>query len=56
MRANTNVMTVSQIATVRVSISRWNISTRPFHTSAYTTKLMEPSIMRTISTTSMGNE
>ena len=54
--ANTQVITPSQMTIVRISMSRKNISIRPFHTSAWMTKLMEPRIMSTMSTSSMGNE
>ena len=54
--ANTHVMTASHRNMVRISRSLKNTSKCPFHTSECKTKLMEPSSMSSMSTSSMENE
>ena len=54
--ANTHVITASHSTMVRISRSRKNTATWPFHISECSTKLTEPSSMSIMSTTSMGNE
>ncbi len=52
----TQVITASQRTIVSVSISRKNVSTRPFHTSLCKRKLIDPKIMRSMSTISRASE
>ena len=54
--ATTTVITSSQMSIVRISISPKKDCRRPFHTSAWTTKLIEPKIMSSMRNTSMGIE
>ncbi len=52
----TTTMSATHSTMVRVSRSRKNMPMRPFHTSAWMTKLMEPNIMSTMSTNSSVEE
>ena len=54
--ASTHAITPSHSTIVRVSRSRKNTATRPFHTSECSMKLMDPSSMSSMSSSSMGNE
>ena len=54
--ANTKVITAIQMNMVRISMSRKYTFRCPFHSSECSTKFTDPMIMRSMSTTSMGNE
>ena len=54
--ATTTVITSSQMIIVRISMSPKNDCRRPFHTSAWITKLTEPKIMSSMRSISMGIE
>ena len=53
---NTKAITTSHSTMVFVSKSRKKAATLPFHTSAYSTKLTEPSSMSTMRMHSSGKE